>query len=190
MADRRATWFEEAGQQWTDDVIAVVGRRLDDGDISHVVVATTSGATGGRFAEALRDRDVEIVCVTHHVGFKGGDEDQLEPEHAKAIRATGGEVLTTSHALSGVGRSISKGFGGTTYVEVVAHTLRLFGQGMKVCVEIAVMAADAGLIPTDQDVICVGGTGRGADTAVVLKPAHANSFFDLRIRETLCRPIG
>jgi hypothetical protein len=59
---------------------------------------------------------------------------------------------------------------------------------MKVCVEIAVMAADAGLIPTDCDVLCVGGTGRGADTAVVLRPAHMNHFFDLRIREILCKP--
>ena len=59
---------------------------------------------------------------------------------------------------------------------------------MKVCVEIAVMAADAGLVPTDRDVLCVGGTGSGADTAVVLRPAHMNRFFDLRIREVLCKP--
>lgn len=174
----------------TQGVIDRVSDRLDVGGIEHVVVATTSGATGVRFAEALSERDVEVVCVTHHVGFKGGDETQLESEHAEAIRAAGGKVLTTSHALSGVGRSISKGFGGVTPVELIAHTLRLFGQGMKVCVEIAVMAADAGLIPTECDVICVGGSGRGADTAVVLRPAHANSFFGLRIRETLCRPIA
>jgi hypothetical protein len=182
-------WFESAGDR-TGAVIDAVVERLRSGDVRHVVVATTSGKTGARFAEALRDRDVNVICVTHHVGFKGGDEDQLEEEHARMIRTAGGKVLTTSHALSGVGRSISKGFGGTTHVEVIAHALRLFGQGTKVCVEIAVMAADAGLIPTDRDVICVGGTGRGADTAVVLRPAHANSFFDLRIRETLCRPIG
>ena len=93
-------------------------------------------------------------------------------------------------ALSGVGRSISRKFGGTTPVEIVAHTLRLFGQGTKVCVEVAIMAADAGKIPTDRDIVCVGGTGTGADTALVLKAAHANNLFDLRIRETLCRPIG
>jgi len=182
-------WFDSAGEH-TTAVVEAVAERLQAGGIAYVVVATTSGKTGVRFAEALRDRDGDVVCVTHHVGFKGGDETQLEPEHAEAIRAAGGKVLTTSHALSGVGRSISKGFGSVTPVELIAHTLRLFGQGMKVCVEIAVMAADAGLIPTERDVICVGGTGRGADTAVVLRPAHANSFFDLRIRETLCRPIA
>ena len=182
-------WFDSAGDH-TEAVVDVVAGRLKAGGITHLVVAATSGKTGARFAEALHDRDVEVVCVTHHVGFKGGDEDQLEPERADAIRAAGGKVLTTSHALSGVGRSISGRFGTVTPVELVAHTLRLFGQGAKVCVEIAVMAADAGLIPTDRDVICVGGTGGGADTAVVLRPAHANNFFDLRIRETLCRPIA
>jgi hypothetical protein len=182
-------WFDEAGQH-TEAVLEAVGERLQRGDIGHVVVATTSGRTGARFAEAQRDSNVDIVCVTHHVGFSGGDEDQLEPEHAEAIRAAGGHILTTSHALSGVGRTISKQLGGVTRVEVIAHTLRLFGQGMKVCVEIAVMAADAGLIPTDRDVICVGGTGRGADTAVVLEPAHTNCFFEMRIRDTLCRPVA
>jgi len=182
-------WFDKAGDH-TDDVIARVVERLRGGDIGHVVVATTSGKTGVRFVEALRDVQVEVVCVTHHVGFQRGDENQLEAEHARAIREAGGAVLTASHALSGIGRSLSKAFGGTTPVEIIAHTLRLFGQGMKVCVECAVMAADAGMIPTDRDVLCVGGTGRAADTAVVLRPSHANRFFEMRIRETLCRPIG
>ena len=162
--------------------------RLDQGDIRHVVVATTSGETGVVFAEALADRNVRVVCVTHHVGFNGGDVDQLEPEHRSRLEELGASIVTAGHALSGVPRSISKAFGGISSAEVIAHTLRLFGQGMKVCVEIAVMAADAGEIPTDCDVICVGGTGRGADAAVVLNASHMNSFFDMRIREALCFP--
>ena len=55
-------------------------------------------------------------------------------------------------------------------------------------VEVAVMAADAGLAPTDREIIAVGGTGRGADTALVLRAAHMNSFFDLEIREIICKP--
>ena len=174
----------------TQATIVRVMEHLDESDIQHVVVATTSGETGVRFAEALAGRDVRVVAVTHHVGSKGGDIDQLEANHRARLEELGADIVTAGHALSGVARSISKTFGGTTPAEIIAHTLRLFGQGMKVCVEIAVMAADAGLIPTDQGVICGGGTGRGADTAVVLKPAHANNFFDMRIRETLCRPIG
>jgi hypothetical protein len=169
-------------------VIDAVRCRLLPGGIRHVVVATSTGETGARLLTALAGRDVELVCVTHHAGFGKGDELDLVPEHVATLRAAGVPVFVGTHALSGVGRSISAQFGGATPVELIAHTLRLFGQGMKVCVEIAVMAADAGLIPTDCDVICVGGTRSGADTAVVLRPAHMNRFFDLRVREVLCKP--
>jgi len=49
------------------------------------------------------------------------------------------------------------------------------------------MAADAGTL-TGNDIISVGGSGGGADAALVLKPAHQNNFFDLRIREIICKP--
>jgi len=169
-------------------VIDVVQRCLVRDGIRHVVVATSTGETGVRFLDALAGRDVKLVCVTHHAGFGEGDELDLVPEHAAVLRAAGVPLFVGTHALSGIGRSISTQFGGATPVELIAHTLRLFGQGMKVCVEIAVMAADADLIPTDRDIICVGGTGRGADTAVVLRPAHMNRFFDLRVRAVLCKP--
>lgn len=59
---------------------------------------------------------------------------------------------------------------------LIADTLKLFGQGTKVAVEVAVMAADAGAL-SGQDIVAIGGSGRGADTALVLKPAHPNNFF-------------
>jgi hypothetical protein len=185
-----AETFEAVERDTTPDVIDCVLRRLEKGDVRHVVVATSSGVTGSRFSEALAGENAELVCVSHHAGFRTADLLDLEPEYASELREAKVPVLIASHALSGIGRSISTRFGGATPVEVIAHTLRLFGQGMKVCVEIAVMAADAGLIPTDRDAICVGGTGRGADTAVVLRPAHMNTFFDLRVREILCKPIA
>ncbi|MDD5083199.1 MAG: hypothetical protein PHU08_07510, partial [Dehalococcoidales bacterium] len=69
----------------------------------------------------------------------------------------------------------------------------IFGQGMKVVCEIAVMAADSGLVRVDEDVISIAGTGagsggRGADVAVVLKPTYAHLFFELEVREILCKP--
>ncbi len=185
-----AETFEAVERDTTPDVIDCVLRRLEKGDVRHVVVATSSGVTGFRFSEALAGENAELVCVSHHAGFRTADLLDLEPEYASELREAKVPVLIASHGLSGIGRSISTRFGGATPVEVIAHTLRLFGQGMKVCVEIAVMAADAGLIPTDRDAICVGGTGRGADTAVVLRPAHMNTFFDLRVREILCKPIA
>ena len=61
-------------------------------------------------------------------------------------------------------------------------------EGIKVAVEISIMAADAGLIPTDREIIAIGGTGGGADSAVVLRAAHMNNYFDLEIREIIAKP--
>ena len=100
------------------------------------------------------------------------------------------KILTCSHALSGVARSITNKFGGISHVEIIAQTLRLFGEGIKVAVEIAVMAADAGLIPTDREIIAAGGTGKGADAALVMQAAHMNNFFDLKIKEVIAMRRG
>jgi hypothetical protein len=64
----------------------------------------------------------------------------------------------------------------------------MFGQGIKVGVEIATMALDAGLIPFGVSVIAVGGSVRGADSAIILKPAHAKDILSTRIEEILCKP--
>jgi hypothetical protein len=74
------------------------------------------------------------------------------------------------------------------FEEVVANTLRIFGQGMKVACEITLMAADAGLIRTDEDAIAMGGTGKGLDTSLVLRPANSQDFFDMKVKEILCKP--
>ena len=50
------------------------------------------------------------------------------------------------------------------------------------------MAANAGLVRTDEEAVVIAGTGRGADTAVVLLPANTSDFFNLRVLEMLCKP--
>jgi hypothetical protein len=57
---------------------------------------------------------------------------------------------------------------------------------MKVAAEITLMASDGGLLPDGSPIIAVAGSGHGADTAVVLKPTHAQTFFDLRFLEIIC----
>jgi uncharacterized protein len=70
---------------------------------------------------------------------------------------------------------------------VIADTLRMFGQGVKVAVEIVAMASDANLLPV-ADVIAVAGTGRGADTCILVAANSSNLFFDIKVREILAKP--
>jgi hypothetical protein len=103
------------------------------------------------------------------------------------LEKMGVKVVAATHALSGLERSIAKKYSGNYPVLLIADTLRLFGQGLKVAIEISIMAADAGAI-SGKDIISVGGTARGADCALVLKPACQSDFFDMRIREIICKP--
>ena len=181
-------YFDRRGPDNTAAVIQVVKERCEELGVEHVVVASDSGATALALAEAL-PKSVTLVAIPEHAGYAGGDEPSLKGDARKKLEDKGVKVLICAHALSGVARSISTKFGGVSHVEIIAHTLRRFGgDGIKVAVEVAVMAADAGLVPTDREIIAVGGSGGGADVAIVLKAAHMTNFFDLEIREILAKP--
>ena len=94
------------------------------------------------------------------------------------------------HALSATERTFENKYSTKLIpLNLVSDSLRMFGQGMKVCVEIAIMAAEHGFVTPPDDVVVLGGSGKGADTAVVLRPAYAAEMFDLRIRQILCKPL-
>lgn len=185
---KQITYLDKPGLDNTDTVIYAAKKRIQELGIQHVVVASTSGATALKVWEAFKDTAVSIVCVGEHYGFWGGDEQRFSNETRKELEQKGVKVIFASHVLSGVGRSITNKFKGISHTEIIAHTLRQFGEGLKVCVEISIMAADAGLVPTDREIIAIGGTSKGADTAIVLKAAHMNNYFDLEIREIIAKP--
>jgi hypothetical protein len=149
-------------------------------------VATTSGATGVQAVQTLQGLDV--VAVSHSTGFRGPDIQELTAENRAAIESAGAMLLTCQHAFGGVGRAVRKKLGTYELEEIIAFTLRTFCEGIKVAAEICLMAADAGLVRTDEPVIAIAGTGRGADTAAVLKPANAQTFFELCFVEIICMP--
>jgi len=161
-------------------------RRAQELDVRNVVVASTSGRTGLLAAEMFPGRN--LVVVTHSTGFTGPDVQELQPEYRKKLEEAGIRILTCQHAFGGVGRAVRKRLATYELEEIMAYTLRIFGEGTKVAVEIALMAADAGLISTGEPCLSIGGTGEGADTALLLRPANAQTFFDLRVVEILVKP--
>ncbi len=180
-------YFKEAGPGNTPQVINAVREYLSVYPIHHVIVATTRGETGVAVAEAFKDRSV--IVVTHQAGFIAPNTVELTADNQERILKTGAKILTATHAFAGVSRGIRKALGTWTIAELLAVAFRTFGQGTKVCAEIAMMAADAGLVPVDQDVICIAGTGTGADTAWVVRPAYTSSFTELKMKCCICKPL-
>ncbi|MGD0645333.1 MAG: pyruvate kinase alpha/beta domain-containing protein [Candidatus Bathyarchaeia archaeon] len=169
-----------------DAVLFVAKKRAEELGIRSVVVASTAGETGVKAAELFRGYNV--VVVTHSTGFSGLDVQELAPGNRERILRAGGRILTTTHAFGGLGRAVRRKFGTYQSDEIVANTLRVFGQGTKVAVEIALMAADSGFVSVTEDVISIGGSGSGADTALVVRPANVQDFFDVKVREIICKP--
>lgn len=185
-AKRETFYFAHPGFENTDSTLDFAHRRSLDLDIKSVIVATTVGQTGVKAAELFKG--YTLIVVTHSTGFTKLNVQELSEENRQAILASGGKILTCQHAFGGVGRAVRKKLGTYELEEIVAYTLRIFGEGTKVACEMVLMAADAGFIRTDEEVIAIAGTGRGADTALVIQPANAQTFFDLRVKEVICKP--
>jgi uncharacterized protein len=186
MMEIQSVYFIEPGSANTEKTLEVAKKRAEELGIKTIVVASTSGETGLKAVKAFAN--YKVVVVTHTTGLQAPDVQELTPQNRAKILEKGGLILTATHAFGGVGRAVRRKLNTSQVDEIIAHTLRVFGQGTKVACEIALMAADAGLIRTDEEVISIGGTARGADTALVVKPAHTHDFFELRVKEVLCKP--
>jgi hypothetical protein len=187
------TYFEKpGGEENTVKTLALARQRAEALGIKTFVVASTTGATAAKAVDALKG--FKIIIVTHTAGFREPNTQEFTEENRKIVEAKGGIIFTATHALGGIQRALATAGPGGPWPpshaigDVVAQALRIFGQGMKVACEIAAMAADAGLVRTDEEVISIGGTGRGADTAVVVKPDYVHRFFGTRVKEIICKP--
>jgi len=186
MMEIENVYFPEPGSTNTKKTLEIAKNRAEQLGIKTIVVASTSGETGVKAVMTFTNH--KVVVVTHATGFPAPDAQELTSQNRAKILEKGGVILTATHAFGGVGRAVRRRFNTYQVDEIVAQTLRVFGQGTKVACEIALMAADAGLIRTDEEVISIGGTANGADTALVIKPAHTQDFFELKVKEILCKP--
>jgi len=163
-----------------------------------IVLATTTGASVFAVLELAAEMEYKgrIIAITHVWGRKPG-ENELSEENRKKLTEAGVILVTAGHALSGVERSFTNQLGGVYPVEIMAHTFRLFSEGMKVCVEIGAMALDAGAIKEPRAVVALGGTGSCYNTGNISAYSYVNDsdtsgysakIFDTRIHEILCMP--
>ena len=186
MIEGKIVYFDEPGGDNTEEVFRITKKRAAELGIKTVVIATASGNTGVRATEVFKGK--KVVAVTLPTGFWKPNTQELTKKNRQKIIANGGFILTTTPLFGGISRPMQEKFNTHTIGSTIADALRLMGQGMKVAIEISVMAADAGLVRTDENIVAIAGTGVGADYAIVLKPVNSNDFFNLKVREILCKP--
>ncbi|MFQ6131206.1 MAG: hypothetical protein ACE5R4_04155 [Armatimonadota bacterium] len=186
--ETRALWFDEPGPANTAATLAAARERCEALGLRDVVLASTTGKTAIAAAEAFAGSGANLVAVTLHAGL-WEKYDPPDPDLVARAQSLGVKFHTATHTLLGnLGTAIREKYGGTPDADLVAYTYYTLSQGFKVAVEVVAMAADGNLIGMDADVVGIGGSSYGADTAVVMRPAYSTSFFDLKVREIICMP--
>ena len=174
--------------EYTDETAKLAVSRAKELGITEFVVASNMGPSAWALIKELGGDGSGVTVVTHSAGFREPFTMEMEGAEGERLAATGAKVITAAHALSGVERAFAKKHQGTYPALIMADTLRLFGQGVKVAVECAIMAADAGTISGNR-IVSIGGSGRGSDTALVMTPGHASDLFgQIKIHEIVCKP--
>ncbi len=181
-------YFESKGQINTDKTLDIALECCKERKIQNIVVASSTGKTALKLDEKA-PAEIDIIVVTYSAGSRFSEEVKQFLENRDDIMAKGITIVRGMHALSATEKAFQNKYKtGMMPLNIVADSLRMFCHGIKVCVEIAIMAAEAGHITPNQDVVAIAGSHRGADTAVVLTPAYAANMFETKIRALLCMP--
>ena len=191
FTQKKIWYFEKSGEANTADAARFAIERAKELNLKTILVASTSGSTAESFFAAMKGSGLNLIVVSHVMGFVKPGEWEFSLEIAERLRGQGVKIVTGTHALSGLERALSRSpkIGGGSRSDAIAESLRrTVAVGLKVAVECVLIAADQGAIGINEEVIAVGGTMSGADTVCVIKPAHTSNFFDLQVREIVAMP--
>jgi hypothetical protein len=178
--EEKIVYFEQPGIENTEMTLQLAGERAKARGIKKIVVASTRGEVAKLAAKLWVKSGIKMVVVPHQFGFIGM---KFPPELVKELEKQGHSVhfgtmlFHTDHLY------------GNNTPTIMANLLRTFCQGMKVCVEILLMATDGGHVDVGEQVVVVSGSGRGSDTAVVAIAASSTNLADLHITEIICKPL-
>ncbi|NHI92905.1 MAG: hypothetical protein EAX96_10425 [Candidatus Lokiarchaeota archaeon] len=186
-------YFEKAGPQNTDNVLQIVKKKAEEKKIKDIILASTTGETALKAMKIFDSKSYNLVAVTHASYFIKGQYQELKDENKKILLDHKVKIVTGVHALSGIGRSYRSDIKPPiwSFTDLLGRTFRsILGDGFKVCIEVALMAVDSGVVTLDNDILSIGGKGTGADTALLLTPASTSNFLDLKIKEIVCKPLN
>lgn len=179
--------FKEAGKANTVKALQIAKEVRPKFNAKKVIVASTTGKTALKALKIIGPG--KLIVVSHAYGFYDENVDEMDTKVREKLKEMGIPVVTASHTLAGFARSVRREFKTYLTEDIVAAVLRTVCEGFKVSFELACMCADAGLVNTGERVICVAGTGEGADTVVMLRAANSHHFFKTHIEAILAKPM-
>lgn len=151
--------------------------------ISTIIIPSSSGRSA---CEAMKIfKDFKLVVVTKCTGAKQENLNELSEEVRNELNDRGIPIITATHPFGGIGRAIRNKYSSFQIDELMASTLRIFGDGVKVAIEVSMMATDAGCIKTNEKIISLGGKKCGIDKGLILYPKNTHNFFDIKVEKII-----
>lgn len=197
MVKRQVYYFDKPGEGNTELVVQAVSQRIENGGVNKVIVASTSGETAAKFARGLKGKG-EVICVSQPPYRREWGEEWpcLKHEFRQELEELGVAIIDRAPYVFHNSVLESARWSDAFAERLVKETLYFFGQGMKVAVEVALIGVSCGYVTPFEDVIGVGGSGNGADTAIVLRAVYPACLFDkdpgkrLEVREIIAMPTS
>ncbi len=183
---KEITYFTEPAEDNTDKAIELAVDYAEQNKIKKIVIASSTGTSALQLKK--RASDLIVVDVTYSEAVSYEDKLKEFEKNRKKLENAGVEIVKCTHAFSGVEKALFKRYKSMMPQLLIADTLKLISEGVKVAVESALMAADVGAITPNENVLVLGGSGRGVDTCLLVKPSTTSNFFDFGILEVICMP--
>ena len=203
---RRTVYFEKAGPSNTQAVLEAVKERVQHGDIKAVVVPVTTGKTATLFSRGLREL-IQVVAISEddassvagRIADRMADAGVFDKLVERQLRS----VLFRSYREKALDASITRRdafditllpLSGKNW-NVVRDILYAFGHGMKVAIEVSIVAVELSKVSPYTRIVAVGGRHQGADTAIVVRASPQKEAFGkdpekrLSVDEILAMPV-
>jgi len=197
VQERNILYFDKPGFQNTNPVIEAVKKRLKSGDLKYVIVPVTTGRTAEQFIRELGKKvrvvtisEVEVAYACERIAET--DQGMLGKLISKRLKKKSGKMDKSFRDIVDI-----------TFLpfckeawNVAKEILYAFSQGMKVAIEVSLAAVEIKKVEPYTRVISVGGTGEGADTAIVVRLAPQKDAFGkdpnkrLAVEEILAIPTN
>ena len=188
-------YFHHRGEINTQKALELACERALELSIKKIIVASETGRSALKALKVLNGTGIHLIVVTHPPATTTGPRGDIpiglsrpEYQHVKRYLEEHGVVIVQgTRPFGGVGRAL--GWKAAVPVTFVDETLELFSSGTKIAIEVAVMATDAGAVEAGEEVISLGGTYKGLDTALVVKTAYSyNIFAEFEVLEVIAKP--
>jgi len=194
--ERKIIYFQYCGEVNTDKVLHVAKMRCEESGIDKVIIASETGRSALKALNIFSGTKIKLIVVTHYPAKTWGPKGDIPiglkrkeyAETLKRLEENGVKIVQGTVPFAPPSRWINWDF--PTPESIIDKTLEIFGTGVKIAIEAAIMATDAGEVEPGEEVVSCAGTYKGLDTALVVKTAYSMNFFkDFEVREIIAKPI-